>query len=86
MAVDTKKSLRNQVLYSIYVRNYSKEGTFAAVQADTGQALAADVGGRFVKCDVTQEADGRAAVAAAGDLGVGFRERARHRCDQTREP
>ena len=34
MAVDTEKTLRNQVLYSIYVRNYSEAGTFAAVQAD----------------------------------------------------
>lgn len=34
MARDTAKSLRNQVLYSIYVRNYSQAGTFAAVQAD----------------------------------------------------
>lgn len=45
MAVDTKKSLRNQVLYSIYVRNYSKEGTFAAVQADLDRikALGTDI-------------------------------------------
>ena len=45
MAVDTQKSLRNQVLYSIYVRNYSKEGTFAAVQADLDRikALGTDI-------------------------------------------
>ena len=45
MAVDTEKSLRNQVLYSIYVRNYSKEGTFAAVQADLDRirALGTDI-------------------------------------------
>ena len=45
MAVDTKKSLRNQVLYSIYVRKYSKEGTFAAVQADLDRikALGTDI-------------------------------------------
>ena len=45
MAVDTKKSLRNQVLYSIYVRNYSKEGTFDAVQADLDRikALGTDI-------------------------------------------
>jgi NAD(P)-dependent dehydrogenase (short-subunit alcohol dehydrogenase family) len=41
----------------------------ADVQADKGEALARGVGGRFVKCDVTQEADGRAAVAAAQGLG-----------------
>ena len=35
----------------------------ADVQADKGQALAKDIGGAFVKCDVTQEADARAAVA-----------------------
>ena len=41
----------------------------ADVQADKGEALARQVGGRFVKCDVPQEADGQAAVAAAGSLG-----------------
>ena len=34
MAVETKKSYRNQVLYSIFVRNYSEEGTFEAVRKD----------------------------------------------------
>lgn len=34
MALDTSKSLRNQILYCVYVRNYSAAGTFAAVQAD----------------------------------------------------
>jgi len=34
MAKDTKKELRNQVMYSIYVRNYSEEGTFKAVEKD----------------------------------------------------
>ena len=33
------------------------------------QALAAETGGRFVRCDVTSEADGQAAVAAAQSLG-----------------
>jgi NAD(P)-dependent dehydrogenase (short-subunit alcohol dehydrogenase family) len=37
----------------------------ADVQAETGQALAAELGGVFVKCDVTSEADGQAVVAAA---------------------
>lgn len=34
MAQDTSKSLRNQVIYSIFVRNYSQEGTFEAVRRD----------------------------------------------------
>ncbi len=34
-----------------------------------GEAVAADIGARFVRCDVASEADGRAAVAAAAALG-----------------
>lgn len=34
MAVTTSANLRNQVIYSIYVRNYSEEGNFAAVEKD----------------------------------------------------
>ena len=34
MAIDTKKELRNQVIYSIFVRNYSEEGTFEKVRWD----------------------------------------------------
>lgn len=34
MAGNTEKSLRNQIIYSVFVRNYSKEGTFEAVRAD----------------------------------------------------
>ncbi|NOV23052.1 3-hydroxyacyl-CoA dehydrogenase [Cupriavidus necator] len=34
-----------------------------------GQALASEIGGRFVRCDVTSEADGQAVVAAAQSLG-----------------
>lgn len=34
MAKETQKQLRNQVIYSIYVRNYSKEGTFNAITND----------------------------------------------------
>ncbi|MFM7531374.1 MAG: 3-hydroxyacyl-CoA dehydrogenase [Rubrivivax sp.] len=41
----------------------------ADLQHDRGQALAQEIGGRFVRCDVTQEADGQAAVAAALELG-----------------
>ena len=41
----------------------------ADMQADKGAAVAAEIGGVFVKCDVSQEADGQAAVAAALKLG-----------------
>jgi NAD(P)-dependent dehydrogenase (short-subunit alcohol dehydrogenase family) len=41
----------------------------ADVQQERGEALAAEIGGRFVRCDVTQEADGQAVVAAAAELG-----------------
>ena len=34
MAVNTSKAYRNQVLYSVFVRNYSEEGTFEAVRKD----------------------------------------------------
>ena len=34
MAFDTSKNLRNQVMYSVFVRNYSKEGTFEGVRKD----------------------------------------------------
>ncbi|NWK45419.1 3-hydroxyacyl-CoA dehydrogenase [Ralstonia pickettii] len=35
-----------------------------------GTALAQELGGRFVRCDVTSEADGQAAVEAATSLGT----------------
>jgi NAD(P)-dependent dehydrogenase (short-subunit alcohol dehydrogenase family) len=41
----------------------------ADLQADQGQKVAEDIGGRFVRCDVAQEADGQAVVAAATGLG-----------------
>ena len=41
----------------------------ADLQADRGEAIARELGGTFVKCDVSQEADGQAAVAAATALG-----------------
>ncbi|HEX5640542.1 MAG TPA: 3-hydroxyacyl-CoA dehydrogenase [Burkholderiaceae bacterium] len=43
----------------------------ADVQADKGEALARELGGnaRFVKCDVTSEADAQAAVNAAQQVG-----------------
>src|SRR5690554_2728167 len=43
----------------------------ADVQDDAGQALASELGQTYVHCDVTQEADGQAAIdaaCAAGDL------------------
>src|SRR5471032_3373445 len=42
----------------------------ADVQVDAGQALAAELNGVFVKCDVTSEADGKAVVDAAVALGT----------------
>ncbi len=41
----------------------------ADLQIDKGEAVAASLGGAFVKCDVTQEADGKAAVAKAVSMG-----------------
>ncbi len=45
----------------------------ADLQVEKGQALAADLGGaalaQFVKCDVSQEVDGQAVVAAAISMG-----------------
>lgn len=41
----------------------------ADLQEDRGQAVAAELGGIFVRCDVTQEADGKQVVEAARGLG-----------------
>ena len=45
MAVNTDKSLRNQVMYQVFVRNFSEEGTFAAVEdsLDAIKALGTDI-------------------------------------------
>lgn len=45
MARNTSLQYRNQVMYSIYVRNYSEEGTFEAVRRDLGRikALGVDI-------------------------------------------
>jgi len=54
------------------VRMLAGEGgkvVIADLQVERGQALAAEVGGKFVRCDVSQEADGRAAIAQAQALG-----------------
>ena len=41
----------------------------ADLQVERGHNVAREVGGTFVKCDVTQEADGQAAVNAAVGMG-----------------
>jgi NAD(P)-dependent dehydrogenase (short-subunit alcohol dehydrogenase family) len=41
----------------------------ADLQEDKGTAVANDIGGLFVKCDVSSEEDGKAAVAAASEMG-----------------
>ena len=41
----------------------------ADLQVERGEAVAREIGGAFVKCDVSQEADGQAVVAAATALG-----------------
>jgi NAD(P)-dependent dehydrogenase (short-subunit alcohol dehydrogenase family) len=41
----------------------------ADMQADKGEVVARDIGGVFVRCDVTSEVDGQAAVDAAQKLG-----------------
>jgi NAD(P)-dependent dehydrogenase (short-subunit alcohol dehydrogenase family) len=41
----------------------------ADLQEDRGQAVASEIKGTFVRCDVSSEADGAAAVEAAGQLG-----------------
>jgi len=44
----------------------------ADVQDEAGQQLAAELGQTYVHCDVTQEADGQAVVAAATQAGALF--------------
>lgn len=41
----------------------------ADMQAEKGEAIAQDIGGAFVKCDVSNEADGQAVVAKAVSMG-----------------
>ena len=41
----------------------------ADMQIEKGEAIAKELGGAFVKCDVTQEADGLAVVAQAVSMG-----------------
>ena len=42
----------------------------ADVQVEAGEKLAAELGGQFLKCDVTSEADGLAVAAAATAMGT----------------
>jgi len=42
----------------------------ADVQAESGEKLANELHGRFVKCDVTSESDGLAVMAAANSMGT----------------
>lgn len=44
----------------------------ADVQDEAGQALATELGQRYIHCDVTQEKDAQAAVAAALEMGKLF--------------
>ena len=41
----------------------------ADMQADKGEAIAQEIGGTFVRCDVSSEADGQAVVAKAVSMG-----------------
>jgi NAD(P)-dependent dehydrogenase (short-subunit alcohol dehydrogenase family) len=53
-------------------RMLAREGgqvVVADVQDERGRAVAAEIGGAFVRCDVSQEADAQAAVAQALALG-----------------
>src|SRR5215208_791262 len=59
------------------------EVTIADLNADAGEALAAEIGARFVACDVTDAAQVEAAVEQAGALrisiccaGIGWAEKA----------
>ena len=53
-------------------RMLAREGAtvvIADLQVERGEALAKELGGTFIKCDVSQEADAEAAVAVAVSLG-----------------
>ena len=53
-------------------RMLAREGgkvVIADLQTDKGEALAKELGGAFVKCDVSSEDDGRAVVAQAVSMG-----------------
>ena len=50
---------------------YAKGGkvVIADMQVEKGEAIAKDIGGAFVKCDVSNEADAQAVVAKAVSMG-----------------
>ena len=53
-------------------RLLAREGArvvLADLNSERGEALATELGGAFVRCDVSSEADGQAVVACATDLG-----------------
>ncbi|WP_343640140.1 3-hydroxyacyl-CoA dehydrogenase [Roseateles sp.] len=53
-------------------RMLAREGAtvvIADLQAERGEALAKELGGTFIKCDVSQETDAQAAVAVAVSMG-----------------
>jgi len=53
-------------------RMFAREGgkvVVADVQAERGEQVAREIGGAFVKCDVTSEDDGKAVVARAVSMG-----------------
>ena len=53
-------------------RMLAREGgkvVIADLQAEKGEALAREIGGAFVKCDVSDEGDGKAVVAKAVSMG-----------------
>ena len=53
-------------------RMLAREGgkvVIADLQVEKGEALAQEIGGAFVKCDVSDEEDGKAAVAKAVSMG-----------------
>jgi NAD(P)-dependent dehydrogenase (short-subunit alcohol dehydrogenase family) len=53
-------------------RMLAREGglvVLADLQADKGEAVAREIGGSFVRCDVSSEEDGRAVVARAVAIG-----------------
>ena len=56
-------------------RMLAREGASVVVadlQAERGAAVATEIGGRFVRCDVSQEADGQRVVAEATSFGKLF--------------
>ena len=57
------------------VTEHGGKVVLADMNEAAGEALAKELGGVFVKCDVSQEADGQQAVDAATQLGTPARPR-----------